>query len=155
MHSQLLSRKDVQMTDADQAKQWEEALIADAREHDGRPSSGPLARHPLLLMYSRGAKSGERRRAILTYSRDGDDYLVAGTAGGAPTTPAWVGNVRADGDVTIEIGKRSFQGRATLVDEETERQRLWDQHVVALPWFAGYPAQAGRQIPMIRLSPRG
>ena len=99
------------MTDADQARQWEEALIADAREHDGRPSSGPLAGHPLLLMFSRGAKSGERRRAILTYSRDGDDYIVAGTAGGAPTAPAWVGNVRADGDVTVEIGKRPSRGR--------------------------------------------
>ena len=98
------------MTEADQAKQWEEALIADAREHDGRPSSGPLAGHPLLLMFSRGAKSGERRRAILTYSRDGDAYIVAGTAGGAPTAPAWVGNVRADGDVTIEIGKPLVRG---------------------------------------------
>ena len=55
------------MTDEDQRRQWEEAIIADAREHDGRPSSGPLAGHPLMVMYNRGAKSGERRRAILTY----------------------------------------------------------------------------------------
>ena len=141
------------MTDADQRSQWEEALIADMREHDGRPSGGPLAGHPLMLMYSRGAKSGERRRAILTYSRDGDDYVVAGTAGGAPTEPSWVGNVRANPDVTIEIGKSTIPATASVVDEE-ERQRLWDRHAAALPWFADYPAKAGRTIPVIRLSAR-
>ena len=48
---------------------WEENLIADLRAHGGRPSAGPLAGHPLLLMYSTGARSGERRRSILTYHR--------------------------------------------------------------------------------------
>ena len=66
--------------------EWEDQLIADIRANGGRPSSGPLAGHPLMLMYSTGAKSGERRRSILTYSRDGDDYIVAGTNGGNPDT---------------------------------------------------------------------
>jgi hypothetical protein len=66
---------------------WEEALLADMRAHDGAVTQGQLAGHPLLVMTSIGAKSGEPRRAILTFSRDGDDY-VAGTAGGSPTDPA-------------------------------------------------------------------
>jgi hypothetical protein len=37
------------------ANAWEEALIADLREHDGRPSTGPLAGHPIMLLYSTGA----------------------------------------------------------------------------------------------------
>lgn len=104
-------------------------------------------------MYALGAKSGERRRAILTYSRDGDDYVVAGTDNGAPRDPAWLANVRADPDVTIEIGRRSFEALASVAEGE-ERVRLWDQHVARLPWFADYPAQAGRRIPMVRLSPK-
>jgi deazaflavin-dependent oxidoreductase (nitroreductase family) len=142
------------MTDRDQYRQWEETLIADMREHEGRPSDGPLKGHPLMVMYSTGAKSGERRRAIVTYSRNGDDYVVAGTAGGAKTDPAWVANVVADPNVTIEIGKRTFTATATLVGEGPERERLWDQHVEALPWFSDYPSQAGRDIPVVRLSPR-
>ena len=137
----------------DEVNAWEEALIADIREHDGRPTSGPLSGHPLMLMYSKGAKSGERRRAVLTYSRDGDSYVVTGSAGGAPRDPSWVANVKSDPDVTVEIGKDSFEATASVV-EGAEEERLWAQHVAALPWFADYPEQAGRTIPVVRLTPR-
>ena len=132
---------------------WEDALIADMREHDGRPTNGPLAGHPLLVMRGRGAKSGEPRRAILTYSRDGADYVVAGTAGGSRKDPGWLANVRAHPEVSIEIGRRSFDATASVADAD-ERERLWNQHVVQLPWFADYPAQTGRDIPMVRLTPK-
>ena len=132
---------------------WEQALITDMRAHDGRPTSGPLEGHPLLLMQGRGARTGEPRHAILTYSRDGEDYVVAGTAGGSTKPPAWVANMRVHPDLTIEIGQRTFPARATLVEDDAERQRLWDAHVAQLPWFAGYPEQTKRAIPMIRITP--
>lgn len=134
-----------------EARAWEDTLIANMREHDGPPTFGPLAGHPILVMHSRGARSGEPRRALLTYSRDRGDYVVAGTAGGSPTTPSWVANLREDPNVTIEIGRRSFQASATIVDGR-ERERLWKQHVDQLPWFAEYPSKAGRDIPMVRLT---
>lgn len=135
------------------ANAWEEALIADIREHDGRPTSGPLQGHPLLVMYTRGARTGAERRAILTYSREGDAYVVAGTASGAPKDPGWVANLRANPkDVSIEIGRRRFAARASIAEGD-DRARLWGAHVAALPWFAAYEAQAGRPIPMVRLLP--
>ena len=130
---------------------WEDALIADLRAN-GRPTSGPLAGHPLLIMVSTGAKSGQPRRSILTYSRDGDDYIVAGTAGGRPTDPAWVSNVEARSDVTIEIAGTEHAARATIVADEAERRRLWDAHVIELPWFGDYPSKTDRPFPMIRLA---
>ena len=63
------------------AKAWEDQLINEMRAHDGKVMSGPLAGHPLLVLTSTGAKSGEDRRAILTYHRDGSDYVVAGVRG--------------------------------------------------------------------------
>jgi deazaflavin-dependent oxidoreductase (nitroreductase family) len=132
---------------------FEEQLIAEMRANDGKVVSGPLAGHPLLIMTSSGAKTGMPRRAILTYHRDGDDYLVAGTASGSPTTPGWVHNVQADPAVALEVGNERLDATATIV-EGAERDRLWDDHVRALPWFADYPAQSGRVIPMIRLTPR-
>ncbi len=131
---------------------WEEALIADMRAHGGRVTQGPLEGHPLLIMTSKGVRSGQPRRAILTYSRDGQDYVVAGTASGSPTDPAWLANVRADPRVTIEVDNRTFEATATIADD-AERGRLWEQHVQALPWFADYPEQARRVIPMVRLTP--
>ena len=69
---------------------WEQALIADMREHEGRPTSGPLAGHPLMLMQGKGAKSGEPRHAVLTYSRDGEDYIArARPAGRRSHRPGW------------------------------------------------------------------
>jgi len=136
------------MTDA---AAWEEQLIAEMRANGGKGDSGPLAGHPLLIMTSKGARSGAERRSILTYHRDGDDYIVAGTAGGSKKDPAWVHNLKADPKVTVEVDNERFAGTATIVEDGAERDRLWDAHVRALPWFTDYPAQTGRLIPMIRI----
>ncbi len=131
---------------------FEDDVIADMRAHGGSVTAGPLTGHPLLIMTSTGSKTKEPRRAILTWSRDGADYVVAATAGGSPKDPAWLHNVQADHTVTIETGNRTFEARAVVADA-ADRARLWDQHVAALPWFAAYPEQTGRAIPMVRLSP--
>ena len=136
------------------AMAWEDRLIEEMRANDGEVRNGPLAGHPLLVMTSRGAKSGEPRRAILTYHKDAGDFVVAGTAGGAPTTPGWVYNVEADPDVTIEVANQEIGATASVVDDGSERDRLWTDHVDRLPWFADYPKQTSRVIPMVRLTPK-
>ena len=134
------------------ANSWEESLIADVRANGGRPSRGPLAGHPLLLMYSTGAKSGLRRRSILTYSRDADAFVVAGTNSGSETPPAWVANVEADPNVSLEVANEVFPAIAEVVGP-AERERLWANHVAELPWFGKY--QTKRVIPVIRLRRAG
>jgi deazaflavin-dependent oxidoreductase (nitroreductase family) len=137
------------MTDA---AAWEEQLIAEMRANGGKVDDGPLAGHPLLIMTTRGARSGADRRSILTYHRDGGDYIVAGTAGGSKKDPAWIHNIKADPSVDLEVDNDQVAATATIVDDDAERQRLWDDHVRALPWFADYPAQTGRVIPMVRIA---
>ena len=135
---------------------WEEQLIADLRANGGRPSGGPMQGQPILLMYSTGAKSGERRRAILTYSRDGDDVVVAGTANGSKVDPAWVANVAGDPKVEVEVANETYGATATVYRDGPERDRLWNQHVEQLPWFGDYPNQVGdRVIPVVRLTRSG
>jgi deazaflavin-dependent oxidoreductase (nitroreductase family) len=129
---------------------FENALIEDMRAHGGVVTQGPLAGHPILVLTMTGAKSGKDRRALLTYSKDGDDYVVAGTAGGSPTTPAWVHNVEANPDVRIEVDNGQHAATARIVPED-ERQPLWERHIEALPHFAGYPEQAKRFIPLVRI----
>jgi deazaflavin-dependent oxidoreductase (nitroreductase family) len=138
--------------DADAVANWEDQLIADMRAHGGAVTGGPLAGHPLLVMTSTGAKSGEPRRAILTFSRDGDDYVIAGSAAGAPTDPAWLANVAANPEVTVEAEGRTFKAAASVA-AGADRDRLWDGHVAVNPHFAAYPEQSGRVIPMVRLTP--
>jgi deazaflavin-dependent oxidoreductase (nitroreductase family) len=140
------------MSDVD-PNSFEENLIADMRAHGGDVTSGPLKGHPLLILTSTGARTGEPRRAILTFTRDGDDYIVAGTAGGSPTTPAWVHNLRDHPQVEVEVRTRTFTATGAIVDG-AERDRLWDRHVERLPWFAEYPKTAGWVIPMVRITPQ-
>ena len=140
------------MNDTD-ASAFENALIEDMRAHGGKVTTGPLAGHPLLIMTAYGARTGEPRRAILTFHRDGGDYIVAGTAGGSPTTPAWVHNLRENPEVSIEAENRTFQATAAVIDGP-QRDRLWDEHVAQLPHFGDYPNKTDRRFPMVRLTPK-
>ena len=56
-------------------------LMADIREH-GRPTSGPMAGRPLMILNTLGARSGEPRSAVVTYTRDGDSYVIAASKSG-------------------------------------------------------------------------
>jgi deazaflavin-dependent oxidoreductase (nitroreductase family) len=132
---------------------FENGLIADMRAHGGQITQGPLAGQPLLVLSMTGAKSGQPRRVILTYTRDDGDYIVAGSKSGAPTDPVWLNNLRANPSVTIEAGNTTFPATARIVDD-ADRAQLWAAHVAALPQFGEYPKKAGRIIPVVRLTPR-
>ena len=127
------------------------------RAHGGQVTQGGMKGEPVLFLTMTGAKTGLVRRTVLNFSRDGDAYVVAGTAGGAPTDPKWVANVRANPTVSVEADGRVFEGQATVAEgaANPERTRLWDQHVATIPRFAGYPEQTGRAIPMVRITPKG
>jgi len=138
------------MNDWDPAA-FENALIEDMRAHEGAVTTGPLKGHPLLIMTSQGAKTGESHPAILTYHRHGRDYIVAGTASGSPTTPAWVHNVRENPEVTVEVDNRQFEATAMEV-EGADRDELWGEHVAQLPHFADYTTKTDRVFPIVRLT---
>ena len=141
------------MTDWD-PQAFTKGLIAQLRANEGRVTSGPLAGRSLLILTTTGARTGEPRTAILTCSRDGQAYVVAGTKSGAPTHPAWYANLVAHPEVTVEAdGQPPVKARATPA-EGADRDALWHRHVEAYPYFADYPAKTeGRLIPMIRLTP--
>jgi deazaflavin-dependent oxidoreductase (nitroreductase family) len=130
---------------------FERQLIEDMRAHGGRPSSGPMAGQPLMVLTTTGAKSGEPRTAIVTYHRDGDAWVVAGSKSGADTNPAWYYNLLAKPEAMIEVDNRTFPVRAKVESSGPERDRLWNDHVAELPAFGEYPKQTNRVIPMIVL----
>jgi deazaflavin-dependent oxidoreductase (nitroreductase family) len=131
-------------------RDFNKLLIDELRSSGGQIASGPMAGRPLLVLTTTGAHSGEPREAVLTFTRDGDRYVVAATAGGSPRNPAWFHNLIANPIATVEAKGTSFQARARVADD-AERQRLWTAHVAERPEFAGYPEQTGRVIPVITL----
>ena len=131
---------------------FEEQVINDMREHGGVISSGPMAGTRLLALTTTGARTGERRRALVFFSRDGADYVIAGTASGATRDPAWLHNLEANPTPSIEVDGRQLESTAVIA-EGAERDRLWQEHLEAQPELAAHAEQAARTIPIVRLTP--
>jgi deazaflavin-dependent oxidoreductase (nitroreductase family) len=129
---------------------YKRALVADMRAHGGTITQGPMAGRPLLILTTTGAKSGETREAIVTYTRDGERYVICASKGGAPTNPAWYYNLKANPIADVEAGGEVFKARATEAVGD-ERERLWDQHVAQRPEFGEYPKKTTRKIPVFVL----
>lgn len=111
---------------------------------------------PCLLLHSVGAKSGAPRTHALTYAKDGDAYVVVASKSGAPTSPAWLHNVRKQPDVDINVGPRRVPVRARVVNAgDTDYPRLWklvnDNNRQR---YAAYQRRTSRPIPLVVLSPR-
>jgi deazaflavin-dependent oxidoreductase (nitroreductase family) len=104
----------------------------------------------LLLLHTKGAKSGQERINPVAYVRDSDRFVVIASKGGAPTNPSWFYNLIANPLVTVEVGTEIFQARATVA-EEPERTRLYDKMVEMMPGFDEYRRRTRRVIPVIVL----
>jgi len=124
-------------------------LMDDIRSH-GAVTTGPLVGRPLMILTTTGARTGQERNAIVTYTRDGHWYVIAASKSGAPTNPAWFYNLQANPEVTVELGGEKFRARATATSG-AERDRLWKQHAEERPEFREYPRMTERVIPMILL----
>jgi deazaflavin-dependent oxidoreductase (nitroreductase family) len=117
---------------------------------NGVVSAGPMAGRPLMILTTRGAKSGEPREAVVTYTRDGGKYVIAASKSGAPTNPQWYYNLLANPEATVEAAGEKFTVRATETDG-AERERLWNQHAEQRPEFQEYPKKTSRRIPVLTL----
>ena len=129
-------------------------LIAHFREHRGVITEGPFTGRDILLLTTVGAKTGQPRTHPLVYTRDGDRYVVIASKGGAPTHPAWYHNLRANPEVTVEVGPDTFTALATPIAGGPERRRLYDQHAAINPGFKDYEQRTSRVIPAILLDRR-
>ncbi|WP_408630897.1 nitroreductase family deazaflavin-dependent oxidoreductase [Micromonospora coriariae] len=103
-----------------------------------------------LLLTTRGRHSGKRRRTALIYGRDGDDYLVVGSQGGAAKHPAWVLNLLAEPQVEVQVGAQTFSARARTATPD-EKPRMWSTMTAIWPAYDDYQARTDREIPVVVL----
>lgn len=118
---------------------------------NGGETSGPFKGRPLLLLTTKGAKSGAEGTTPLVYSRDGDRYVIIASMGGAPKHPAWYHNIVANPNVTLEVGTEKFEATATVA-EEPERTRLYNAQAEMMPAFTEYQQKTTRVIPVVVLT---
>jgi deazaflavin-dependent oxidoreductase (nitroreductase family) len=130
---------------------YNQRVIEEFRANGGEvPSFGGSS--PLLLLHHRGAKSGIERVNPVAYLEDGGRYVIFASKGGAPTNPDWYHNLKANPQVSIEVGSDTI---AVTASEATgqERERLFAAQVQRSPTFGEYQANTKRLIPVVTLTP--
>ena len=125
-------------------------VIEEFRASGGKVG-GPFGGMDLLLLTSKGSKTGKLITKPLAYSMDGDDYVVVASKGGAPTHPDWYFNLTSNPEVTVEVGSEKFTGKATEAKGK-ERERLFEQHAAKYAVFNDYKAKTTRTLPVFVLT---
>ena len=123
-----------------------------------RATGGRLGRRlpglpPMLLLDHVGARSGKKRTTPLVYMPDGDGFVVVAAKGGHPAHPAWLHNLRAHPDTTVQVGAKRIEVRAHEAEGE-ERRRLWPRAVAHNPLWEGYQRRTERTVPVVVFRPR-
>ncbi|MEU3608649.1 nitroreductase/quinone reductase family protein [Streptomyces sp. NPDC035033] len=133
---------------------FNQQVIEEFRAHGGRVG-GTFEGADLLLLTTRGARSGREHTTPVVYVRDGARLLVFASNGGADRHPAWYHNVRAAPRVLVEVGTPEgtldrFEAEAVPA-EGAERARLYAEQARRDPAFAAYQAGTARTIPVVVL----
>jgi deazaflavin-dependent oxidoreductase (nitroreductase family) len=132
-------------------------ITREFRENGGKVG-GPFANGTIILLHTTGAKSGQERVApLVAQPLDGGRYAIFASKGGSPTHPDWYHNLRANPQVTYEVGTdtgiRTVRATARVTKGE-ERDRIWTKQKHDRPNFAEYEQKTTRQIPVIVLEPQ-
>lgn len=131
---------------------WNKGIIEEFRANGGKVG-GQFEGAPLLILKTKGAKSGLERANPMMYQADGDRLLVFASKGGSPTHPDWYHNLVANPRAQVEVGDETFDVDAEVLTGE-ERDRFYAIQAERYPGFAEYEEKTDgiRTIPVIALT---
>ena len=127
-------------------REFNQSVIEEYRANGGK-LSGQLANSSLILLTTKGVKSGLERTVPLGYVRDGERLVTIAANAGAEAHPDWYHNLLAQPLVTVELGGERFQARASIADG-AERERLAGM----VPYLPAQQQKTSRQIPVVVLT---
>lgn len=121
-------------------------------ESSGGTSATTMKGKPVIILTTRGARSGTIRKTPLMRVEHGGTYAVVASQGGAPTHPSWYHNLRAEPRVWLQDGP---DRREYVAHEATGEEKVlwWDHAVDAWPEYADYQEKTDREIPLLVLEP--
>lgn len=127
--------------------------LAVYRATNGRWSSKLKGQH-MLLLTTRGRRSGKKRVVPLLYVRDGDDMIVIGSNWGGARGPDWVANVLGDPNVRVQAGNDRLRATAHVATGD-ERLRAWSLVTAQYPGYESYAERLRgvREVPLVILTP--
>ncbi len=104
----------------------------------------------ILILFTKGRKSGEERSHALIFREHGDAYLVVASKGGTDAPPAWFVNLEADPSVEVQIKGERFPATARVATRE-EKPEMWAKMTEVWPDYDEYQKKTSREIPVVVL----
>ena len=129
---------------ADQVEKYEASDGAEANDLRGVP---------VIILTTRGRRSGKIRKTPLMRVEHDGRYAVVASMGGAPKHPVWYYNISADPDVTLQDGSNVYEMRAHPATRD-EKREWWQRATAVWPDYDDYQAKTDREIPLFVLEPR-
>ena len=122
------------------------------RKTGGTDRMSKMMSFPVILLTTKGAKSGAERIVALGGFHEGDDaWIILASKGGSKTHPAWLNNMVAHpDDIWLEVGKRKMKVLAESL-RGAEREEAYRRVAAVAPQYGEYPKKTDRVIPVIRL----
>jgi deazaflavin-dependent oxidoreductase (nitroreductase family) len=130
-------------------------LFTQAHEFWYRSTNGFIggwAGAPMLLLTTRGRKSGEPRTTPLLFMQDGENYVVIASYGGSDEDPQWWRNLVADPHAEVQVFSRKLDVLAEAAESD-ERDRIWSRIKALYPIYRFYESRTSREIPVVVLRP--
>jgi proline iminopeptidase len=124
------------------------------RETDGEVGHIWKRGAKILLLTTKGRKTGEPRTTPLIYEEDGDRLVIVASKGGAPEDPGWYRNLTREPQVELQVKGEVFTARARTATGD-ERSRLWELAARQWPDYDQYQSRTDREIPVVVLEREG
>ena len=114
---------------------------------------GTFQGRPVMLVTMKGAKTGRKRTVPLMYVPYKEGVIVVGSQGGAPKSPVWVNNIRANPEIEVQYRDKKMRLRAREVDD-LEKAEVWPVCVQHYHEYDDYQRRTDRNIPVFVCEPR-
>jgi deazaflavin-dependent oxidoreductase (nitroreductase family) len=126
---------------------------AETFERSGGREANTMKGVPIVLLTTKGAKSGKLRKTPLMRVEHEGEYAVVASLGGAPKHPVWYHNIVAEPHVELQDGadRRDYTAREVHGDE---RELWWKRAAKVWPDYDDYQTKTDRVIPIFVLTPR-
>ena len=135
----------------DNTTDWVAKQLKEYDESDG--TNWPTLRgRPLMLLTTKGAKSGVWRRTVLLYEEHDGRVILVASKGGHAQHPGWYVNLRENPEVHVQVHERKFAAIARTATPE-EKPELWALMAEGWPSYLDYQEKTDREIPVFVLDP--
>ena len=105
---------------------------------------------PILVLTTKGRKTGLSRQNALMYLPHGKDFVVIASNLGDERHPAWWVNLKAEPTASVQIADLHYTVRAREAEGD-EREKLWQAIAEKNSDYEQYRTWTSRRIPVVIL----